>query len=284
MRQITLAVACAVVLTSSPAAAQQAAPTPPNPAPAAAPQPEDTGFPPVKPHSIETPAFTDTYVDTLLSSLDKMVSKQTDATKWEKDANLHFWRLMNRLQTGVMSAPQEARVLTAFDGYEKRYPAAKTFLDTQRRMIRTQMIGKTAQEIVGKDYDGVEFKLSDYRGKVTVLYFTGQWCGPCRGEYPYERLMLEVHKNDPFAIVSVNSDDKLETAKKAKADEHLDFRSFWDGYVERKSTQGPIATAWNVTGWPAIYVLDAKGTIRFAQLRQEDILKAVNQLLAETRK
>ena len=254
------------------------------PAPAAAPQPEDTGFPPVKPHSIETPAFTDTYVDTLLSSLDKMVSKQADATKWEKDANLHFWRLMNRLQTGVMSAPQEARVLKAFDGYEKRYPAAKTFLDTQRRMIRTQTIGKTAQEIVGKDYDGVEFKLSDYRGKVTVLYFTGQWCGPCRGEYPYERLMLEVHKNDPFAIVSVNSDDKLETAKKAKADEHLDFRSFWDGYVEKKSTQGPIATAWNVTGWPAIYVLDAKGTIRFAQLRQEDILKAVNQLLAETRK
>ena len=100
----------------------------------------------MKPHSIETPAFTDTYVDTLLSSLDKMVSKQADATKWEKDANLHFWRLMNRLQTGVMSAPQEARVLTAFDGYEKRYPAAKTFLDTQRRMIRTQMIGTFLQE------------------------------------------------------------------------------------------------------------------------------------------
>lgn len=287
MRQITLSLACAALLTlPTVSLAQQAATAPSKPAPAPLPvaPAEDTGFPPVKPHSIETPAFTDAYVDTLLTSLDRMTSKQTDATKWEKDANLHFWRLMNRLQTGVMSASQEAKVLTAFDGYEKQYPAAKAFLDTQRRMIRTQMIGKTAQEIVGKDYDGVEFKLSDYRGKVTVLYFTGQWCGPCRGEYPYERLMLEVHKNDPFAIVSVNSDDKLETAKKAKADEHLEFRSWWDGYVEKKSTQGPIATAWNVTGWPAIYVLDAKGTIRFAQLRQEDILKAVNQLLAETRK
>lgn len=285
MHQVTLSLACAALLTCPTVSlAQQTAAATPTPAPLAVAPVDDTGFPPVKPHTIETPAFTDAYVDTLLTSLDRMVSKQTDAAKWEKDATLHFWRFMNRLQTGVMSAAQETAVLAAFDGYEKTHPAAAAFLDTQRRMIRTQMIGKTAQEIVGKDYDGVEFRLSDYRGTVTVLYFTGQWCGPCRGEYPYERLMLEVHKNDPFAIVSVNSDDTLETAKKAKADERLAFRSFWDGYVEKKSTHGPIATAWNVTGWPAIYVLDARGTIRFAQLRQEDILKAVNQLLAETRK
>ncbi|MBL8755480.1 MAG: redoxin domain-containing protein [Planctomycetes bacterium] len=41
--------------------------------------------------------------------------------------------------------------------------------------LRTLAIGKTAPDIVGKDADGVEFKLSDYRGKVVVLDFWGEW-------------------------------------------------------------------------------------------------------------
>jgi len=36
-------------------------------------------------------------------------------------------------------------------------------------------IGATAPEITAADLDGVEFKLSDYRGKVVVLDFWGDW-------------------------------------------------------------------------------------------------------------
>ena len=36
-------------------------------------------------------------------------------------------------------------------------------------------IGKVAPEIQGEDVDGKEFKLSDYRGKVVVLDFWGDW-------------------------------------------------------------------------------------------------------------
>jgi hypothetical protein len=36
-------------------------------------------------------------------------------------------------------------------------------------------IGEEAPEIVGVDLDGVEFKLSDYRGKVVMLDFYGDW-------------------------------------------------------------------------------------------------------------
>jgi hypothetical protein len=36
-------------------------------------------------------------------------------------------------------------------------------------------IGKTAPEIVGEDIDGVKFKLSDYRGRVIMLDFWGNW-------------------------------------------------------------------------------------------------------------
>jgi cytochrome oxidase Cu insertion factor (SCO1/SenC/PrrC family) len=36
-------------------------------------------------------------------------------------------------------------------------------------------VGKLAPEISGVDVDGRKFKLSDYRGKVVVLDFWGDW-------------------------------------------------------------------------------------------------------------
>jgi hypothetical protein len=36
-------------------------------------------------------------------------------------------------------------------------------------------VGQVAPEIVGQDLEGVPFKLSDYRGRVVVLDFWGNW-------------------------------------------------------------------------------------------------------------
>ncbi len=41
--------------------------------------------------------------------------------------------------------------------------------------IKFLSIGKTAPDIDGEDIDGVAFKLSDYRGKVVVVDFWGDW-------------------------------------------------------------------------------------------------------------
>ena len=40
---------------------------------------------------------------------------------------------------------------------------------------RALRVGKEAPDIVAKDLDGKEFKLSDYRGKVVLLDFWGNW-------------------------------------------------------------------------------------------------------------
>ncbi len=41
--------------------------------------------------------------------------------------------------------------------------------------LRNLRVGKVAPDIEGEDVDGVKFKLSDYRGKVVVLDFWGDW-------------------------------------------------------------------------------------------------------------
>ena len=41
--------------------------------------------------------------------------------------------------------------------------------------LKNLHIGAVAPDIVGHDLDGVEFKLSDYRGKVVMIDFWGDW-------------------------------------------------------------------------------------------------------------
>jgi len=49
--------------------------------------------------------------------------------------------------------------------------AAKAQLHEARNLV----VGKVAPEIEGEDVDGTKFKLSEYRGKVVVLDFWGDW-------------------------------------------------------------------------------------------------------------
>jgi peroxiredoxin len=93
---------------------------------------------------------------------------------------------------------------------------------------------------------------------------------------PHERSLVTKLKGRPFEIVAVNS-DPLEKLKDALAKESITWPQFFDG----GSTGGPIAKAWNVTGWPTIYVIDAKGVIRHKNLRDEALEKAIVKLVEE---
>ena len=93
--------------------------------------------------------------------------------------------------------------------------------------------------------------------------------------YPHERSLVKRLEGKPFALIGVNSDPK-DRVRQAMKKENMTWRSWWDG----GSTEGPIAKAWNVNGWPTIYVLDAKGAIRYKNVRESEMDKAVDKLLA----
>ena len=96
--------------------------------------------------------------------------------------------------------------------------------------------------------------------------------------YPHERSLVKQLSDKPFALIGVNSDRKLETAQTAVKEKDLTWRSFWNG---EKGTQGPISVKWNVKSWPTLYVIDAKGIIRYKNVRGEELDEALTVLLAE---
>lgn len=93
--------------------------------------------------------------------------------------------------------------------------------------------------------------------------------------YPHERSLVEKLAGQPFALVGVNSDESPEKLAKALARENITWPSFFDG----GGTGGPIATRWGVSGWPTIYVLDRAGVIRYKNVRDQALERAVVELL-----
>jgi hypothetical protein len=96
---------------------------------------------------------------------------------------------------------------------------------------------------------------------------------------PHERSLVKSMKSRPFELVAVNSDPK-EKLKEVMPKEEITWPQFWDG----GTTSGPIATAWNVSGWPTIYVIDAKGVIRAKGHGGAAIDKAIEECVAEAEK
>lgn len=91
--------------------------------------------------------------------------------------------------------------------------------------------------------------------------------------------MVQRFKDRPFAFVGINSDEDREVLEEKLAEFGVNWRNAVDG-----STSGPIASRWNVIGWPTTYVLDAKGVIRAVDPTHEELDATVEKLLKETEK
>ena len=58
--------------------------------------------------------------------------------------------------------------------------------------------------------------------------------------YPHERSLVERFQGKPFTLLGVNTDSSREELKQAIEQNHLTWRSWYDGQP------GPICTAWRV--------------------------------------
>ena len=135
--------------------------------------------------------FSDAQIDGILASLDAMLELPETQADFEAESEHHFSLLANRLRRGRISDEQFARVDAYFDEVEANHPEIAGALAEHRFRVASFTPGRVAPNIVGKDTEGVEFALEDYRGNIVVLIFSGEWCGPCVGEYPFHHFMLE---------------------------------------------------------------------------------------------
>lgn len=193
----------------------------------------------------------------------------------------------NRLDSAEPESAEAAKYTKEAEGlYEQ---IIKSFHDVdkvaslaEKRLfvLRNLSVGKVAPNIEGDDSAGKKLKLSDYRGKVVVLDFWASWCGPCMALVPHARDLVKRYKDEPFAMVGVNSDNSEKEQKECEEKNEMSWRSFHDG------REGPICDKWNISGIPTLYVLDPKGVIRYKSMGfpgEEVLAKKIDELVKEAR-
>lgn len=146
-------------------------------------------------------------------------------------------------------------------------------------MTEGPRVGTIAPDIEGEDFEGKHFKLSDYRGKVVVVSFWSSGCRPCRDLIPYERTLVERHRDKPFVMLGVDLDENPELGRKVIDSHGISWRC-WQACSCERST----INSWNVSAIPALFVIDAKGVIRVTNAHGPTLDRAIDALIAETEK
>jgi thiol-disulfide isomerase/thioredoxin len=122
--------------------------------------------------------------------------------------------------------------------------------------------------------DGKELKLDDLRGKVVVLDFWGVWCGPCRAAMPHLKELYAKHKADGLVVIGVHTTSAGEKMADFVKKEGLPWPVALD--VDEKTVK-----AFHVDSFPDYYVIDRAGKLRFADLANQELDRAVEALLKE---
>lgn len=98
---------------------------------------------------------------------------------------------------------------------------------------------------------------------------------------PHERALVKRLANDPFVLIGINCDGETDDVLPRLKKENITWRQGMD-----VTPDGPWASAWNVSGWPTLYLVDAKGVIREKWLGSpgDDVLDAkIDALVAEAK-
>ena len=121
-------------------------------------------------------------------------------------------------------------------------------------------VNQIAPDLEGKDTTGQLLKLSDFRGKVVLIDFWATWCPPCREAIPHNKELARRLEGQPFIILGVSADNELEDLKTYVDEKKISWPNIFDGQG------GPMARAWKIEGFPTVFVVDAKGVIRYRQV------------------
>ena len=159
-------------------------------------------------------------------------------------------------------------------------PWLKSTRYAQNLLKNTEGLANTQEnmpyvEIIGKDVSDEDIALSSFFGKgnYVLVDFWSSWCGACRLEFPNLMKLYKQYKDKGLNIVGIYVWDDPENV--ANAIKSLNIT--WPQIID--TTRTTATTQYGVSGIPQIILFAPDGTILKRDLRGENMIKTVEDIL-----
>ena len=171
---------------------------------------------------------------------------------------------------------EQEQLLKLFGQQKQQFYVYKGIM-AQRAIDQRTGIGAQFTDFSMPDPKGKMISVSDYvkKNKYTLIDFWASWCGPCRAEMPTVVKAYDLYHAKGFEVVGVSLDNNKEAWIKA-----IDqLKMPWPHMSDIKGWGCAGAALYNVKGIPANVLIDQQGKIVAKNLRGQDLLDKMAELL-----
>lgn len=165
------------------------------------------------------------------------------------------------------------------DRYQNEMPGSpysKQFHSELENKLYFLPIGSPAPEIILPDSNGIQRKLSDFKGKLILVDFWASWCMPCRQENRETvKPLYDTFHSQGFDVISISQDtEKSKWLKAVKADKLM-----WTQLCDFSAFRSKACVDYRIRSLPTTYLISGDGKILAKNLKGQDLIDFVTAKL-----
>lgn len=156
------------------------------------------------------------------------------------------------------------------------------YKELQNQLLSSDMVeGSPAPDFTAQTIDGKSLSLSQLKGKYVFFDVWASWCAPCRREIPFVKKALALAKNNEnFKVLSYSIDSKRSDWTNCVDKNQMKDKN-WIHVSTLKAWSSDIIRLYNVRGVPHTVLIDPAGNVVKFNLRGEDLVNTVKDILSK---